>query len=232
MTLPLHTAAPLDYYLLLRPADDRVEGVVIEEFSVRDDGTVSGLDTSAWTVDTGGWWSSAEFGAAMRADPAVRGRLRPVHRDAAETAYRLLSGGALDEEAVLRLNFLDHRRLPNAAPLSLNDGPEPGSRVYRILFAGDFSAAALDELRAAWQLVPVDPALDPLGRVVGRTQGTAGAHDVAWELRRIGAGLGWAVDVTVRLREGDHETVPAALYELRQEARACGLLPVTVERFA
>lgn len=57
-------------------------------------------------------------------------------------------------------------------------------------------------------------------------------HGFTWELRRIGAGIAWCVDVTARLGSGPVTALGALLHHHRQVVREQGLIPVTVERFA
>jgi len=68
--------------------------------------------------------------------------------------------------------------------------------------------------------------------VVGRTTRTVDRHRADWELRRIGPGIGWSVDVTVFLGDAPDTAIGALLRALRQEMRLHGMLPASVERFA
>lgn len=226
----------LDYYLLSPGAGDRREGVVVEEFALRADGTTAALDTACWTPGSPRWWSSASFARGMRGDRELRERVRPAHRSAAEQAYRLLSGAPLPVEPELRAYFQDRHPLPGAAPLRLGPAQVPAGfrerRGYRILFAGDLDRRGLQCLRSFWRLDPVDRAADPLGRVVGRAHRIIDGHDLSWELRRVGADLGWSVDVTALLADGPDGAVPALLGDLRRQARTQGLIPVTVEQLS
>jgi hypothetical protein len=83
----------------------------------------------------------------------------------------------------------------------------PGRRMYRILCAGQTAA---------------EPA-----RHAGQGFG--------WELRRIGAGIGWCADLTVAVgaesAEVVAEVVAELLAEVKSAVRRAGLIPVTIERF-
>ncbi|GAA3674786.1 hypothetical protein GCM10022224_043840 [Nonomuraea antimicrobica] len=197
----------------------------MEEFVLCDDYTAAGIDGAEWRTENGAWSASAELSRAIRADMALRGRVTPVSRQEASDAFALLGGGVLPEEAGLRTLFQERRHLPTTAPLNL--ARSTGSRRYRILFAGELGADGLANARTALRL---EPTADP--RVVGTASASAGGHGFTWELRRIGAGIAWCVDVTARLGSGPATALGALLHHHRQAVREQGLIPVTVERFA
>jgi hypothetical protein len=63
-------------------------------------------------------------------------------------------------------------------------------------------------------------------------KGRAGDHLFTWNLRRVGRGIAWGLDVTVLLRGGNHDVAGAVLRKLTADVRERGLIPVTTERFA
>jgi hypothetical protein len=199
----------LDYYLVDQ------SGILVEEFVLGGDDAAVAIDSAGWT--DGRWWSSAAFSMGLRGDPHLRARVVPAGRDEARAAYRRLGGGELPDEATLRGYFADPAPLHASAPLRLDVTPVPDGyrerRVYRVLFAGDLDA---DGLAA---LVPG-----------GARRSTAG-DEFTWQLRRIGSGVAWCVDLTACLN-GDPVGVRPLLRELTSAARGQGLIPVTIERFA
>ncbi|MFC4005905.1 hypothetical protein ACFOY2_01635 [Nonomuraea purpurea] len=216
----------MDYYLIFASAGDVTPvDILIEEFVLCDDFTAAWIDSAAWRSETGAWAAAPGLSREIRSDPRLRGRARAVGRNAASEAYTLLGGGDLPEEPDLRGHFDDRVPLPAAAPLDL--GTSSGTRRYRILFAGDLGDEGLMGAREALRLEPTD---NP--RVVGTATGSVGGHGFAWELRRIGAGIAWCVDVTVRLGTGPGTALGALLHHHRQAIRDQGLIPVTIERFA
>ncbi|TDD25770.1 hypothetical protein [Nonomuraea diastatica] len=72
--------------------------------------------------------------------------------------------------------------------------------------------------------------------MAGAASADADGHGFSWELRRIGTGIAWCVDVTVRLGAAPTTELATALGALlhhhRQAIRALGLIPVTIERLA
>jgi hypothetical protein len=196
----------VDYYLV-------GESVVAEEFVLADDHTAVGLRSTRWAPDGTGWRGAAEFSRAMRADPEVRAKAVPVERADVEAR----TGALPDEEVFRACAELDPL---GSAPVLRFGAEVPDRRVYRILFAGELDGHGAAALRARWGMDPVD---DP--RVVGRAR----VRDLMWELRRIGLGVAWCVDVTAYDGGGAVGTV---LHELRTAARRYGLIPVTVERFS
>lgn len=239
------TPAPeLDYYVITSettaPAAPPA-GIVVEEFVLADDGTATGLNGAAWTRTDGAadgtWWSSAEFTRAMRADPKLRGRVVAVSRHDAEAAYRRLGAGELPGETTLRTHFHDTLPFDGSAPLRLGppDVPEGfhDRRVYRILFAGDLSEVGLANLSAAWRMRAADD--DARGRVVGTACVSVADDLFSWDLRRVGEGAAWSVDLTACLagpyaQAGD--VIRRLLRELTTAMRREGLIPVTIERFS
>lgn len=202
----------VDYYLI---SDARI---LVEEFVLHDDHTAAGIDSAVWAPDVP-WSSAPGLSREVRSDAALRARVSAVDRSAAARAYARLGGGELPTEEHLRAHFRHRQALPASAPLDL--GTTPDARRYRILFAGDFHGDGLAQARAALRLEPTG---DP--RVPGRASGGG----CTWELRRIGAGIAWCVDVTAA-----HEAGPALgdlLQHHRQAVRERGPIPVTVERFA
>ena len=204
----------LDYYLI-RPGYGSAEGIVVEEFVRAGDHTTVGLDSAGRLATDAGWWSSASFSRHMRTDPELAARVVPVTRGEAETAALAL-GGALPAEAVLRGHFRERQLFATAPPLRLGpDRPPAGwheQRVYRVLFANDL------------------PARELAGLITGHMR--AGDDDFAWRVRRIGRGLAWGLDLTVRLATGVDGTIGPVLRHLTGEMRRRGLIPVTTERFA
>lgn len=220
-----HNHWPVDYYLISARKGDRAPtGLLVEEFVLCEDYTAAGIDGAEWRQENRAWSSSAEVSRAIRADRALRGRVIPASRQEAYDAFRMLGGGELPEEAGLRTLFQERRSLPTSSPLNLSGG---SARRYRILFAGDLGADGLARAREALFLEPTG---DP--RVVGTASTDAGGHGFTWELRRIGAGIAWCVDVTARLGSGPVTALGALLHHHRQAIRDQGLIPVTIERFA
>ncbi|MEV0460852.1 hypothetical protein [Catellatospora methionotrophica] len=229
-------AEQLDYYLVfpnLRARERALppEGIVVEEFVLRADGTTSALDSAGWTAG-GTWWSAAAFSRGLREDARLRARVTPVGRAAAQTAYRLLGGGDLLAEPQLRRHFLDRLDLPAAAPLNLVPAQATADRrIYRVLLAGELAAPGLAALRSGWRMQPFDRSDDAAQRIAGRTRRTLDGQTVTWTLRRIGVDLAWAVDLaTDRPDDTSAHTLAPLLCRLRTEARGQGLIPVTVER--
>ncbi|MEV0345627.1 hypothetical protein AB0H88_07670 [Nonomuraea sp. NPDC050680] len=238
--------ASLDYYLIFATPDDRDRGeqplgILVEEFVLCDDYTAAGIDSVEWSSATGAWGGPSTTGAwggssatsrDLRTDALLRSRVIPVTRHAAGGAYQACGGGELPQEAEIRALFRDRQPLPAAAPLDLG---VTGSRRYRVLFAGELDGevgGGLANVRSALRLEPVDDPADPLARVVGTATATAAGHDFTWELRRIGPGIAWCLDATVRLGPGPDSAVGALLHHHRQAIRGQGLIPVTIERFA
>ncbi|WP_155371486.1 hypothetical protein [Catellatospora vulcania] len=234
MPLPSSSIRQLDYYVLAADEPARPEAVIVEELVLRDDGTAIGIDNLSWTKTVRSWLCTPALSRDLRTDEGLRARVRAVDRGAAQTALRQLSGGELPDETWLRARFGDFLPLPSAPVLRLGPAQAPpGFRdrhVYRILFAGELDRPGLQCLRLWWRLEPVETEADPSGRLVGRARREVDGHELSWELRRVGPGLGWAVDLTACLRDGPAGAVPALLCDLRQLARAHGLIPVTVER--
>ncbi|TMR94708.1 hypothetical protein [Nonomuraea basaltis] len=217
----------MDYYLISTSAKDRFPaGVLVEEFVLCEDYTAAGIDSAEWGSETGEWLAAPEVSRAIRSDRALRARVTPVGRRDARDAYAYLGGGELPEEDRLRAYFQRRQPLPASTPLHLGTAPAKARR-YRILFAGELGADGLANVQTVLRLVPTG---DP--RVVGKASGSADGHGFTWELRRIGAGIAWCVDVTVRLGAGPVATLGALLLHHRQAIREQGLIPVTVERFA
>ncbi len=72
---------------------------------------------------------------------------------------------------------------------------------------------------------------DPDTRVVGTAAHHARDDVFTWDLRRIGTGSAWCLDVTCELAGSQDETVRFLLRELTTRMRAQGLIPVTIDRF-
>ena len=217
----------LDYSLTYPPVGDRSrpDGILVEEFALRDDFTAAGLDSTGWTVDEQAWRPAGRLSRALRTDPAARALVVPVRRGAAQDAFQRLTGASLPDEVALRRHFGEREPLPGGAPLRL--GPESEERVYRILFANELDRSDLAALRAEWRLEPVE---DP--RLAGRARLTVADHAVEWALRSIGPGIAWCIDATVRLGHAPSTAIGDLLHDLRQGFRHHGLIPVTIERFA
>ncbi|GHJ47795.1 hypothetical protein Cs7R123_51370 [Catellatospora sp. TT07R-123] len=231
----------LDYYLVYAEPDDVWRGVApcgiaVEEFVLHEDFAAAGVDSAVWSAGEG-WWSSAGFSRSLRADARVRTVVRPTGRSAAEEAYRRLTDTDLPHAGELRRQFADRDLRPASAPLRLGPAQVPAGffdrRVYRILFAGDLGEHGMADLWCREWLQPVDDPAEP--RVLGRGALAAQAHEFSWELRRIGFGVAWSIDLTALLgpdSEPEPATLGALLHRLRSLLRDRGLIPVTVERFA
>jgi hypothetical protein len=217
----------LDYYLLPEAGE-----ILVEEFVLAGDGTATGLDSAGWSAAGGGWWSSAAHARALRTDAGPRGRVVAVLRGEAESAYRRLAGAELPDEATLRTFFHDRLPLAGSPPLVLTPPRPPDGfhevRVYRVLFAGDLGRDSLPRLRKVWRMAPADP----LERVVGTAGSRVADDSFTWEVRRIGPGTAWCLDVTARLGGRSDAAVRPLLRELTAVMRAEGLIPVTIERFS
>jgi hypothetical protein len=226
----------LDYYLIYaatRERDDAApEAILVEEFLLYDDYTAAGIDSAGWARGAGGWRGSPVASRKIRADAGLRARVAPVPRAEAAAAYARLGGGALPDEAEIRGFFHERQPLPAAAPLDLCSTGAAGERRYRILFAGDLDERGLAEVGTALRLEPAADPADPLARVIGTAAASAGGHTFTWELRRIGPGIAWCLDVIVRLGAGSASVIGTLLRHHRQAMRRQGLIPVTVERFA
>lgn len=229
-------AEQLDYYLVFANVRAREralppEGIVVEEFVLRPDGTTSALDSAGWTAG-GAWWSAAAFSRGLRDDARLQARVTAVDRASAQAAYRLLGGGELLPEPELRRHFLDRLDLPVAPPLNLVPAQATAERrIYRVLLAGDLPEPGLAALRSGWRMQPFDRADDAANRIAGRTRRTLDGQTVTWTLRRIGSALAWAVDLaTDRPDDTSAPALAALLCRLRTDARGQGLIPVTVER--
>jgi hypothetical protein len=220
------TRPSLDYYLI---GPDN--GIVVEEFVLADDHTAVGLRGTGWTPADRRWWSSAEFSRAMRADPALRARVAAASRADVEIAYRRLGGGDLPDEPTLRGYFRDCEPLATSAPLLLGTGPVPDGyrekRLYRVLLAGGLTPERLADLRAVWQMETA-----PSDRVAGTARLPVGDDLFSWELRRVGPGVAWSLDLTACLVSDSGAGLGALLRELTTVLRHHGLIPVTIERFA
>ncbi|SCE81201.1 hypothetical protein GA0070607_1871 [Micromonospora coriariae] len=233
---------PLDYYLVLAKPGDRgpaagVEGIVVEEFTRHADFSTAGLDSAGWTPSGDGWWSSASFSRSMRTDREALARLVPSSRRDADSAYRQLGGGQLPSEAVLRTYFRDHQPFASAPPLRLGPAQPPTGfherRVYRVLFAKDLRADQVESLRTLWRTTGDGAPADPRspGAVVAGCLDEDGDR-FAWDVRRVGSGLAWCLDVTVLLRTKASGTLGSTLHNLTTVMRQHGLIPVTTERFS
>lgn len=240
--VPVEVAArrpPLDYYLVLarqgRSASTGVaDGIVVEEFTRHRDFSTSGLDSVGWTPE-GGWWSSASLSRALRTDPEVLATVVPVERSEAEDVYRRLGGGRLPDEAALRASFSVHQPFATAAPLRLGPAQAPAGfserRVYRVLFAKDLREDQVEDLRTTWWTADLDTGPRAPGSVAAGHLERGGDH-FTWDLRRVGNGLAWCLDVTALLTTDASGEVGPTLYELTNAVRQRGLIPVTTERFA
>lgn len=228
---------PLDYYLIFARVGDRERGIqpsgiLVEEFVLREDHTAAGIDSVAWTPVSGTWCSRPALSRGIRADAELRDRVVPVSRRDAANAYRLLGGGELPGETPIRAYFRDRQPLPASAPLDLGPDHAPtGTRRYRILFAKDLDQAGLANLRSLWRLEPADDPADR-ARVIGRTKAVIAGHTMVLELRRIGPGIAWCLDITAHLDDGPAGALATLLHQHRQTMREQGLIPVTIERFA
>ncbi|MFE9201887.1 hypothetical protein [Micromonospora sp. NPDC007230] len=224
-TAARHTSsALLDYYVLRAEADPgQPAGLLVEEFVLADDLSAARLRSAGWTPADGGWWSSAAYARAVRTEPRLRARLAAVDRADAEATYRRLGGGTLPGEQELRGHFQDDVPLATGAPLRLNAGPD----VHRILFAGELDDGRLTRLGALLRLDDPDGARPG---VVGTGRLRVNDTNVRWDLRRIGGGIAWCLDVTSEPAGGD--ALPWVLRQLVAVARGHGLVPATIERLS
>ncbi|WP_327108241.1 hypothetical protein [Nonomuraea glycinis] len=215
-------------YILLPEAD----GILVEELVLAGDGTATGLDSAGWRAAGGGWWSSAAYARELRTDAGLRGRVVAVRRREAESVYRRLSGAELPDEATLRTFFHDRLPLAGSPPLVLTPPQPPDGfhevRVYRVLFAGDLGQDSLPRLREVWRMALADPR----ERVVGTAESRVAGDWFTWDVRRIGPGTAWCLDLTARLGSESDTAVRPLLRELTVVMRAEGLIPVTIERFS
>ncbi|MFC4589123.1 hypothetical protein [Sphaerisporangium corydalis] len=229
--------ASLDYYLIFAAEGDRdlgrpALGLLVEEFVLCDDFTAAGIDGAEWTPQAGDWRGSPELSRGIRADPLLRERVAVVSRREAGDAYTMLGGSPLPSERSIRARFDDRQPLPAASPLDLGTSGGSETRRYRVLFAGEFGEHGLANVGPALRLRPVGDPADPDSRVIGTATADFGGHTFTWDLRRIGRGIAWCLDVTVHLGTGPATAVGRLLSHHRRAIREQGLIPVTIERFA
>ncbi|GAA1652028.1 hypothetical protein [Catellatospora bangladeshensis] len=233
----VEVAAQLDYYLVYANARARdralpPEGIVLEEFVLRPDGTTSALDSAGWTAAGGTWWSAVAFSRGLRTDARLRARVTPADRAGAQTAYQTACGAKLPAEPELRRHFLDRLELPASAPSPLVPTQTTTERrIYRVLLAGELPEPGREALRSGWRMQPFDRVDDAAHRIAGRTRRTLDGQTVTWTLRQVGTEADWAVDLsTDRSDDSSTPTLAPLLNRLRTEARDQGLIPVTVDR--
>lgn len=220
--------AKLDYYLL-RPvgaAGTPATGLLVEEFVLADDLSAVRLRSAAWTPADGRWWSSAAFARAIRTDRQLRARVTAIDRPTAETTYRRLSGAALPNEEALRGHFYDDAPLASGKPLRLGIG----SAVHRVLFAGEPDGDGVDRLRARLRLAEVPAAGGAPPGVIGTGRLRVNDTNLRWELRRVGGGAAWSIDVTSE--PTGSEALRWMLRQLTDVARYHGLIPTTFDRLS
>lgn len=212
----------MDYYLLAGDA------ILVEEFAYGEDHVTVGLAGAMWAAGDDRWRGTGSFGRSLRTDKDLLAMLTPIRRERAAALFRDLDGGTLPTDLELRSRFGDWVRFTNAAPLRLGPDDTPHGyaekRVYRVLFAKEPRAAQLAELSAAWR------GTAPGGLPAGK--GRAGDHEFTWNLRRVGRGIAWGLDVTMLLSADRVEIAGAVLRKLTTDVRESGLIPVTTERFA
>jgi hypothetical protein len=232
---------PLHYYLISSEtgagdASAPADGIVVEEFVLDDDYTAIGINSAGWTAADGTWWSSAAFSRGMRTDPRLRARAFAVGRRDAETAYSRLGGGELPGETALRSYFHDHAPLAGSAPLRFDPPRIPDGfhdkRVYRILFANELRGDRLAYLETLWRMTLADDFADPRARVIGTAHRRVARDVFTWDLRRIGPGVAWCVDLTACLAGRSVDAIAPLLQELTMVMRHEGLIPVTIERLS
>lgn len=221
-------AASLDYYLL-RPAgapDAPVNGLLVEEFVLADDLSAVRLCSAGWTAADGGWWSSAAFARAVRMDRQVRDRVTAAGRAVAERTYRELSGAALPAEEALRGHFGDDVPLASGEPLRLGSG----RAVHRVLFAGEPDEDVVERLCARLRLGNRPPADGAQPGVVGAGRLRVNDTNLRWELRRVGGGAAWSIDVTSEPTGSG--ALRWILRQLTDAARFHGLVPIMIDRLS
>lgn len=199
------------------------DGLLVEEFVLGPDHAAVGLRSAAWTAADRQWWDASAYSRGVRVDATLLGQVRAITRRGAQELYQRLGGGDLPDEATLRMYCAGVQPL-GSAPLFLSTGP---ARIYRVLFANELSPESRAQLRVAWDMtMPDDP------RVLGSTRMALGDDVFAWDLRRIGLGAAWCLDVTVTLAGIRDDAIRPVLRELTGVLRGHGLIPVTLERFA
>lgn len=227
----------LDYYLIHpdRGSATQPAGILVEEFVLAEDYSAVRLDSTGWTPKGRHWWSSAAFSRAVRINANLRGRVVATTRREAEITHRQLGGGELPAEETLRTYFHDGEPLSTSAPLRLRpDQVTAGfhdTRSYRILFANELDRDGLANLQATWRMAVTDDLADPRARIVGTAHLRVGDDAFTWDLRRIGPGVAWCLDLTTNLATGSGATIGPLLRELTTAMRTQGLIPVTIERF-
>jgi hypothetical protein len=212
----------MDYYLLAGDA------ILVEEFAYGEDHVTVGLGGAIWAAGDGLWRGAGSFGRDLRTDEDLLAAVTPVGRERAALVYRGLGGGVLPGEAELRAGFGEWTRFTTVTPLRLGGDEAPDGftekRIYRVLFARELRDTRLAELSAAW------PGDGDGGMPGGR--GRAGDDLFWWNLRRVGLGIAWGLDVTVLLGGDSAEIVGDVLRKLTADVRDRGLIPLTTQRFA
>lgn len=231
----------LDYYAVYESAragrhSGEPEGLLVEEFVLALDYSATGLVSAGWSRAERQWRNASTTSRLIRTDPALRSRVLPVSRDTAAEFYRQLCGEELPAEAALRATFGDVPPQSMSAPLRLSRPSPPvgfhETRLYRILLANDLDAARLATLRDAWHTsLTGDPAEPGVGVIATARRRIAG-DAFSWDVRRIGLGSAWCLDVTCHLVTDQDLNVGRLLRELTIQMRALGLIPVTIDRFS
>ncbi|WP_229401472.1 hypothetical protein [Micromonospora okii] len=225
--------SPALHYYVVHDGTGAPEGLLVEEFLLAADHAAAGLVSGGWSRSEGQWRDASATSRRLRVDTALRARVTPVGRTAAATLYRDLCGADLPGEAALRACF----GTPPAQPPPLRlSGPEatPGfreTRVYRILFTDELPPDGLAALSEAWQMPVTGDLADPGTRILGSVRRQVSGDVFRWDLRRVAAGAGWALDVTCDLVTEHDEAVGVLLRGLTTQMRQQGMIPVTVDRF-
>lgn len=137
---------------------------------------------------------------------------------------------------MVRSYFCDYQPFPNSVPWRLSTVKPPEGfveqRVYRILFAKDLTADGVAELANLWRMALASDWPGPQTRVVGTANAQLPGHVFTWNLRRIGPGIAWCLDVTAQLENVREDVLGEVLWQLRTAMRRQGLIPVTIERFS
>jgi len=158
----------------------------------------------------------------------ARGCVRAITRAEAEAHFARLGGDDLPGEPALRALFGADSSFASP-PLRLGSGTAAAgyreTRVYRLLLADE--PRSLAELQSTWPMRAVSD-----GRVVGTVDRAIGRDALRWDLRHIGPGAAWCVDLTVNLAGDDDGVIDPVLRELTAVMRGQGMIPVTIERFS